>query len=316
MRPLSYVRATHVAEAVATVAADPRREFLAGGTTEVDLIRAHVLRPDLLVDINDLPLAGIEDLDDGGLRIGALARMSDVAAAPAVVSRYPAVSQALLLGASQQLRNMASIGGNLCQRTRCAVLPRRRVGVQQACAGNRLRGDRRAQPRPRDPGGQRAVHRHASLRPRGRVAGARRGCSHGRPRWTADDRDRRLLSGARRASGPRTSARLRRADRRGRVAGRPDRQPVAVSQVPRPAVLRVRARLDRGGADGAGRRHHRRARGSRRRRDEAVEGPPRRGEAARRPRGPRPRSPRQRTRSSAPQSCASTMRSRWSSRVA
>ena len=120
MRPLSYVRATHVGEAVATVAADPRREFLAGGTTEVDLIRANVLRPDLLVDINDLPLAGIEDLDDGGLRIGALARMSDVAAASAVVSRYPAVSQALLLGASQQLRNMASIGGNLCQRTRCA----------------------------------------------------------------------------------------------------------------------------------------------------------------------------------------------------
>jgi xanthine dehydrogenase YagS FAD-binding subunit len=120
MRPLSYVRATRVAEAVATVAADPRREFLAGGTTEVDLIRANVLRPDLLVDINDLPLVGIEDLDDGGLRIGALARMSDVAAAPTVVSRYPAVSQALLLGASQQLRNMASIGGNLCQRTRCA----------------------------------------------------------------------------------------------------------------------------------------------------------------------------------------------------
>ena len=120
MRPLSYTRATDVVEAVATVAADPRREFLAGGTTEVDLIRARVLQPDLLVDINDLPLAGIEDLDDGGLRIGALARMSDVAAAAPVVSRYPAVSQALLDGASQQLRNMASIGGNLCQRTRCA----------------------------------------------------------------------------------------------------------------------------------------------------------------------------------------------------
>ena len=120
MRPLSYVRASHVAEAVATVLADPRSEFLAGGTTEVDLIRARVLHPDLLVDINDLPLTGIEELDDGGLRIGALARMSDVAAAAPVVSRYPAVAQALLLGASQQLRNMASIGGNLCQRTRCA----------------------------------------------------------------------------------------------------------------------------------------------------------------------------------------------------
>ena len=120
MRPLSYVRASHVAEAVATVLADPRSEFRAGGTTEVDLIRARVLHPDLLVDINDLPLTAIEELDDGGLRIGALARMSDVAAAAPVVSLYPAVSQALLLGASQQLRNMASIGGNLCQRTRCA----------------------------------------------------------------------------------------------------------------------------------------------------------------------------------------------------
>jgi xanthine dehydrogenase YagS FAD-binding subunit len=120
MRPLSYVRATDVAEAIATVAIDPAHEFLAGGTTEVDLIRAHVLRPDLLVDINDLPLAEIEDLDDGGLRIGALARMSDVAAAPSLTARYPGISQALLLGASQQLRNMASMGGNLCQRTRCA----------------------------------------------------------------------------------------------------------------------------------------------------------------------------------------------------
>ena len=120
MRPFSYMRAAEVDEAVATVAADPRGQFLAGGTTEVDLIRANVLEPGLLVDINDLPLAGIEDLDDGGLRIGALARMSDVAADAGVVSRYPAVSQALLLGASQQLRNMASIGGNLCQRTRCA----------------------------------------------------------------------------------------------------------------------------------------------------------------------------------------------------
>ena len=120
MRPLSYTRATAVAEAVATVSVDPHAEFLAGGTTEVDLIRATILRPDLVVDINDLPLAAIEDLDDGGLRIGALARMSDVAASPNVVARYPAVSQSLLLGASQQLRNMASIGGNLCQRTRCA----------------------------------------------------------------------------------------------------------------------------------------------------------------------------------------------------
>jgi xanthine dehydrogenase YagS FAD-binding subunit len=120
MRPLSYARASGIGEAVATVRAHPSSAFLAGGTTEVDLVRLGVTRPDLLVDINDLPLAGVEVLADGGLRIGALARMSDVARAPAVVERFPGISASLLLGASEQLRNMASMGGNLCQRVRCA----------------------------------------------------------------------------------------------------------------------------------------------------------------------------------------------------
>jgi xanthine dehydrogenase YagS FAD-binding subunit len=86
----------------------------------VDLVRQDVLRPGLLVDINDLPLDRVEDRPDGGLRIGALARMSDVAQAAGVVARFPVISQALLLGASAQLRNMASLGGNLCQRVRCS----------------------------------------------------------------------------------------------------------------------------------------------------------------------------------------------------
>jgi xanthine dehydrogenase YagS FAD-binding subunit len=119
MRALSYLRAAGVGEAVATVSANPASAFLAGGTTEVDLIRLGVARPALLVDINDLPLADVEVLASGAVRIGALARMSDVARTPAIVQRYPAVSQALLLGASEQLRNMASMGGNLCQRVRC-----------------------------------------------------------------------------------------------------------------------------------------------------------------------------------------------------
>jgi xanthine dehydrogenase YagS FAD-binding subunit len=118
MRPLRYARVTDVEGAVATVAADPDSAFLAGGTTEVDLIRLGVARPSTLVDINALPLADVDDLG-AGLRIGALARMSDVARDPRVVARYPAVAEALLLGASEQLRTMASIGGNLCQRTRC-----------------------------------------------------------------------------------------------------------------------------------------------------------------------------------------------------
>jgi len=120
VRPLSYTRVSEVGEAVATVSADPASAFLAGGTTEVDLLRLGVAHHDLLVDINDLPLADVEDLPDGGLRIGALARMNDVARTPQVTERYPGISQALLLGASEQLRNMASMGGNLCQSVRCA----------------------------------------------------------------------------------------------------------------------------------------------------------------------------------------------------
>ena len=120
MRPLGYTRASTVEDAVATVGADTTHTFLAGGTTEIDLVRLGVNRPDVLVDINDLPLRQVEFTSDGGLRIGALARMTDVARDPEVGQRFPMVSQALLLGASEQLRNMASMGGNLCQRVRCS----------------------------------------------------------------------------------------------------------------------------------------------------------------------------------------------------
>src|ERR1700729_197162 len=120
MRPLSYARPADADIAIAMAAGRPDSSFLAGGTTEVDLVRQNVLRPGLLVDINDLPLNHVEDLPDGGLRIGALARMSDVAQAAGVVQRFPVIAQALLLGASAQLRNMASMGGNLCQRVRCS----------------------------------------------------------------------------------------------------------------------------------------------------------------------------------------------------
>jgi xanthine dehydrogenase YagS FAD-binding subunit len=120
MRPVSYARATHVADAIATVSADPDCAFLAGGTTEIDLLRLNVVQPTALVDINALPLDRIEDLADGGLRLGALARMSDVAEAPSVMERFPVIAQALILGASPQLRHMASMGGNLLQRVRCS----------------------------------------------------------------------------------------------------------------------------------------------------------------------------------------------------
>lgn len=122
MRPLTYSRAAGIDDALVLARTSPASAFLAGGTTEVDLIRAGVSRTEHLVDINDLPLGGVEDRDDGGVHIGALARMSDVARTPSVVQRYPAISQALLLSASEQLRNMASMAGNLLQRTRCPYL--------------------------------------------------------------------------------------------------------------------------------------------------------------------------------------------------
>lgn len=120
MLPISYARATDVADAIATVGANPDSAYLAGGTTEIDLLRLNVVQPSGLVDINALPLDRVEDLPGGGLRIGALARMSDVAEAPGVVQRFPMLAQALVLGASPQLRHMASMGGNLLQRVRCS----------------------------------------------------------------------------------------------------------------------------------------------------------------------------------------------------
>lgn len=119
MRPISYSRAHDVAGAIATVTADPTSDFLVGGTTQVDLLRQNVLLPPSLVDINDLPLTQIEDRPDGGVYIGALARMSDVAEAPAVRERFPLMAEALVLGASAQLRHMATMGGNMMQRVRC-----------------------------------------------------------------------------------------------------------------------------------------------------------------------------------------------------
>lgn len=116
MRPYTYAQARSVREAVRGTGSETA--FLAGGTTLVDLMKLEVMSPDRVVDINQLPLDGIT-LDRKGLHIGALERMSDVAAHPLVREHYPVIAQALELSASAQLRNMASIGGNLLQRTRC-----------------------------------------------------------------------------------------------------------------------------------------------------------------------------------------------------
>lgn len=120
MIPFQYSRANDVADAVRMISADPSAKFIAGGTNLVDLMKDDVERPSRLIDISRLPLDTIEATADGGLRIGALVPNSDLAYHPLIEQRYPLLASAILAGASAQLRNMASTGGNLLQRTRCA----------------------------------------------------------------------------------------------------------------------------------------------------------------------------------------------------
>lgn len=114
-----YARASDVGDAVRLIAAEPSAKFIAGGTNLLDLMKDDVERPSRLIDITRLPLATIDETADGGLRIGALVPNSDLAWHPSITQRYPLLSSAILAGASAQLRNMASTGGNLLQRTRC-----------------------------------------------------------------------------------------------------------------------------------------------------------------------------------------------------
>jgi xanthine dehydrogenase YagS FAD-binding subunit len=118
MRPFRYERPPDVAAAVALLEREPDARALGGGTNLVDLMRLGVERPALVVDVSQLPLDRVEETD-AGLRIGAAVRNSDLAAHPLVRERYPALSQALVNGASGQLRNLATTAGNLLQRTRC-----------------------------------------------------------------------------------------------------------------------------------------------------------------------------------------------------
>ncbi|MBB4889617.1 xanthine dehydrogenase YagS FAD-binding subunit [Streptomyces netropsis] len=119
MRRFAYTRADDVDAAIAALADHPDGVFLGGGTNLVDLMKLGVVSPGLLVDVSRLPLAEIRETAGGGLWIGSGVRNSDLAAHPAVRTRYPALSQAVLAGASGQIRNTATTGGNLLQRTRC-----------------------------------------------------------------------------------------------------------------------------------------------------------------------------------------------------
>ena len=119
MNSFTYTRADDVASAVREIAGDGTAKFIAGGTNLIDLMKENVMRPGRLIDISRLALNEINSTAGGGLRLGALARNTDVAYHEEVERRYPLLSKAILAGASPQLRNMATVGGNLMQRTRC-----------------------------------------------------------------------------------------------------------------------------------------------------------------------------------------------------
>ena len=119
MNSFTYTRADDVAGAVRVMAADGKARFIAGGTNLIDLMKENVERPTRLIDISRLALNEIKSTADGGMRLGALATNRDVAYNEEIELRYPLLSKAILAGASPQLRNMATVGGNLMQRTRC-----------------------------------------------------------------------------------------------------------------------------------------------------------------------------------------------------
>src|SRR6188508_3002269 len=119
MRPFSYEQAATPAAAAAAAARNPDAKFIAGGTNLLDLMKLEIEKPAHLIDVNGTGLDKMEATSDGGMRIGALVRNTDLAADPRVRREYPLLSRALLAGASGQLRNRATTAGNLLQRTRC-----------------------------------------------------------------------------------------------------------------------------------------------------------------------------------------------------
>lgn len=136
MKPFTYERADGLREAAAVVAARPGAKFIAGGTNLLDLMKLEIEQPAHLVDISRLPLQRVEETPEGGLRIGAQVANSDLAADMRVRTRYPLLSQALLAGASAQIRNKATTAGNLLQRTRCPYFYNRGMACNKRSPGS------------------------------------------------------------------------------------------------------------------------------------------------------------------------------------
>ena len=316
MNSFDYVRPATIAEAVAA-ASQPGAAYLAAGTNLLDLMKGGIARPTRLVDVTHLPgLDRIEHLPDGGVRIGALVRNADLAHDPDFARRFPAVAEALLSGASAQLRNAATVGGNLLQRTRCAYFYDVASACNKRAAGRRLRRARRRQPAARRAGLERELHRDAPvgfLRP---ARGARRRRRDRGPARTPRGSARGLPSPAGRHAGARERARTGRADRRRAPAGRGGGLLGAcpLPQGPRAHLLRLRRRLGRRRAADRGRRDRRGADRARRRRGEALARPRGRGDAGRRTARTAPPSAARPRRRSRTQGRPATTHSRSSSR--
>ena len=228
--------------------------FIAGGTNLLDLMKLEVETPEKLVDISRLPLDEVEETDEGGLRIGALVPNADLAAHRAVRERYAVLSRALLAGASGQLRNKASTGGNLLQRTRCYYFYDTAHALQQARAGLAAAARSAASTASTRSSAQASncIATHPSdmavamraLDAKVETLKAGRADPHARAR--------RILPPAGRHAGGRDRARAGRADHPCRAAPRPGRRP-GLSQGARPRLLRLRARLGRVCRRGGGR---------------------------------------------------------------
>jgi hypothetical protein len=173
MRPFTYERAASPAAAARAAADRPDARFIAGGTNLLDLMKLQIETPAHLIDVNGLGLDRIEETKDGGLRIGALVRNTDLAADARVRRDYAVLSRALLAGASGQLRNKRDDGRQSPAAHALPLFLRHQHGLQQTPARQRLRGARRLQPPACGGGRQRGLHRHASVRHGGGDARAR-----------------------------------------------------------------------------------------------------------------------------------------------
>ena len=259
MNSFGYARASDVADAVRQIAADPAAKFIAGGTNLIDLMKENVARPSQLIDITHLPLNQIEETEDGGLRIGALVPNSDLAYHPQIEARYPLLASAILAGASPQLRNMASTGGNLLQRTRCLYFYDTITPCNKREPGSGCSAIDGHQPHARDPRHERALHRDPSVGHVRRAGGARGARPGDRPARRAQHRVRGLPP----AAGRHAAASTPICD--------PDEIITAIelppegfadelhlSEDPRSAVVCVRARIGRGRPRDRGRQRSRR----------------------------------------------------------